>query len=470
MGAPRTLSVEIALGDGDCLFNAFALAISEKSVADKIKKPEAEFVSVLGKVLLPTVLNPTWDVVKLELIRRKNEDKEALQKALALSLRQLSIAQTKNPMSIKGRLHASESGKLLFAEMGEYFSQTLGGEQHKFISDVYGQHSFIKDKFLELYNAAVADPAREKFNGSLPKIALEDWWKTTGHAEFLTQMSLPGKWAGDLELASLAEGFGVNVEVVSKARQINHRVYDANGVLSEGLAVYFDALRDRGIITSDSIWKELSEKQVRERLDAIPDESLVKNYIVIKKPENNSPVPAEWTNETVEQLKARGLVASRRGKDVFTLDLKADEAIDNAFKRISKAEAINADMILIERKKVYRDDVPTIVLANENAIHWNNTINTVQDKRVATKKEFVATDVMREANQHVDEIFEALQQKEQTGQLSNADVIELFEKAFDHADKAVNDSNGDIGFFKTRFESKKQEVLTEVTTRVTRKP
>ena len=91
----KTLDGGHSLGDGNCAFNAFALAFCRPDILDKVEsqqEPGIAFKNFIEKVAEAFNIENNWQSVKQRLLEL---DKTTLQRKLAPILRKLAIEQAK---------------------------------------------------------------------------------------------------------------------------------------------------------------------------------------------------------------------------------------------------------------------------------------------------------------------------------------------------------------------------------------
>ncbi|MFZ2315271.1 MAG: OTU domain-containing protein [Gammaproteobacteria bacterium] len=167
-----------SLPDGNCLFNSFALGLLEiKQSGLPVSRTLKDFIEKNNDIFALT-------------------DPDAFQKRMAAVLRERAIALAYTHSAI----NKFELQIPLFVACDQYRSylDKLDKNKTSFDDDIFLQHQFIKDKFGEKY---------------LSKDSLIAWWQNEGYDLFLTEMKGNAKWAGDLELAELANYFDVNVNI-----------------------------------------------------------------------------------------------------------------------------------------------------------------------------------------------------------------------------------------------------------------
>jgi hypothetical protein len=394
--------VENALGDGNCAFNAFILGFSQRDVLNRIESqlrkdgispPDAKFKSFITKAAVALKTEATWDAVKRKIFDLRIEDKKQLQEKLAPVMRELAIEQSKNdaknvnehdePLKSAFQEYVLEERRKALPDKTkdmdddlrkaiEESKKTFEAEQRNrklLKDDIYDKHEFIKEEFKKIAGSDLAK-LTEKDIDAKQKTLLE-WWhkKDGGYQQFLTSMQEPGKWAGDLELAQLANYFGVNLD--AQLPGFTHHVHFDHGVLPVSIPQK-DELIARGVLEhplpSDKEMRILvSPREAQQRLDKVPDFDDVVVYIE-EHSENLGTRPifdtSKFSPECVAELQKRDVISFDSGVYRF--------AIANADKAYTLIDEIENKEDIITALDKKNKNLPTITLLHEGGNHWNN--------------------------------------------------------------------------------------------------
>ncbi|MDR3492927.1 MAG: hypothetical protein P4M12_12975 [Gammaproteobacteria bacterium] len=246
-----------AVGDGECAFNAFILGLKEIALSGKLDNVADEnykhFLFAFNKI---TTKPATWQAFKEFL---KTTASIELQKKLAYSLfRQFAILLIENKVGYTAKNHYASTLPLLKEALHTYAIMKLKHERMTFRNenDIFVME-FIKDKFENLIESKISrdeehryytltkkNPLSQEeqleinhliksFDSIITELQNNDltsWWELSGHSDFLIWMKQKAKWAGDLELAPLAEYFNVNLVV--KRMNIMHEMHFNYGRLN----------------------------------------------------------------------------------------------------------------------------------------------------------------------------------------------------------------------------------------------
>jgi hypothetical protein len=226
-----------ALPDGDCAYNAFALALCEQAVLKKLtadcispNTPDVLYAKFIKKVSdskefkdkVRDSKSVNWAVITSFLAKLRESDKKGLQQFLAPLLRELSIDLIKpdnKEAPYLAREHKNQTYPRLRDEFSNFLNCKATGRPTSLanIGDMFFTHTFIKEKFDELFDEKpiLTNVEKEK--------KLLNWWKDTGHSLFLTTMKQPSRgnterYAGDLELGVLAEYFQLNCGIIKQGK------------------------------------------------------------------------------------------------------------------------------------------------------------------------------------------------------------------------------------------------------------
>jgi|GEM_PF-6043344 len=325
-----------AEGDGECAFNAFILGLKQVALsgkldahADETYKSFFQFskeITLFSKEIALQSKDPskeitlpaTWAEFKKFLI---NTPTIELQKKLAFPLfRPFAISLIENQAGYTGAAHQSNTLPVLTSVFRNYVLTQLKQAQNIQVvnEDDLFNIPHIEAKFDELsvkilthvefvkfaarYKALMKKQKNskeqieldnlteqlERIIESVQKDALAPWWKTSGHTDFLNVMKQQEKWAGDLELAPLAEFFGVNLNI--KRREMTYVMHFDYGMLdaaelklsenSINRMIKLDLIDKSSVKPGVYRWLNIpSEQELDHRLDAVPDSDNVINYL-----------------------------------------------------------------------------------------------------------------------------------------------------------------------------------------------
>lgn len=430
MMIPRRLHqrwiTEKASADGNCAYNAAALALSETEMLDAIEanlsNPNAKLTEFIKLAAEALKVPPTWQTIKTSLIRLKQEKRfKQLEKALAPVLRKLSgmlITQQESKPYKEGRKQA------LLADFDNYISNALfktkiARDDIYNLAPISEKYDALAEEFkfenLEKYTALKSrkrrNPKEERefqrldheFELAIKALqeSLGTWWDKGGFQKFLTLMQEDGTWSGDLELVPLFQYFGVDFQVKA-ARFGDHpvEIYSARGVLLpteskldvpciqeiigrkivEGPGKNAVEIRQGNLALK---WPRISELELQQTLAAVPQIELVREALD-EEPEKYSRVPDELCeNETlIQQLQRRGVVTRRSTHWEFACDYTQKTQRDAALQRI--AACPQSDVILSQWRETYRQ-APTVTLENAFGSHWNH-VKLVTEMIAVTKR------------------------------------------------------------------------------------
>jgi hypothetical protein len=371
--------VEPTIGDGNCCFNAFALALTRRSVLGHPNFPDLSddhyFVMEASKALkLPSP--HTWAHLKKYLSSDlSHEFRHALQKILSPIFRAIAIKQFFNYPEEK-LAHQHATLVYLKEEFERYRDQRASlavddaGVDTRAIGDTYISHTFIRNKFAELFQANLNEVALDK--------AISTWWQTEGQNNFLDNLAIPARsasdhdsWAGPTELAPLGIIFGVNLEITAKNASQTYKMllHSANGKLPAAMtAEVAAALQHRNIIDdqNERNWSVFSEAELIARLNAVPNLDVILDDV--GKLKYRAPIPHTWDSVCVDELLARKLIAMDQQTKQFLLIVQPDQLVEHSTEYPHKNSVIKAYSTGPDR---YRS-APTIYLQNQDALHWSN--------------------------------------------------------------------------------------------------
>lgn len=367
---------EETLGEGNCAFNAFALALCAPQILYQIER------NILSQHLLPDVvfdrfihfvsaklnIKRTWHAVKAELSMMRNENKHLLQRILAPFLRQLSIDL------------AEEEYEVYYQQAFPVFMGTFHGYTKEYKrDDIYCKHDFIMNEFDSVNNLAISDSEKNRI--------IEAWWLTEGHRLFLHAMRQDGEWAGDLELARLAKYFDAVLEV-----ERGQTIYGIHGnfgyfpflhdnqeaksipAIDQYTVVAClysrDVIRSTELTTGDSdgfLFNIPSLREVYQRLGRIPNFDKVDSFI--KQQGRNlsgSEVP-NWSRDCKEALIARTVIGLSSTDKRYIFNVGAERAA------IHIREVPHYQTVIEICRKHYQIR-PLLVLNHCGENHWQNML------------------------------------------------------------------------------------------------
>ena len=147
---------ETTIGQGNCAFNAFALALCDPAVFSQIERSlqsanenaDGRFSQFIYSASETLRVDASWAAVKKELLRLHEADKHQLQNKIAPILRQLSIdiaVYSPDAVFLK-----SQTVVQLVSAYSDYQRNKLG-KQVTSPDDIFSRHSYITDKFYEVY-------------------------------------------------------------------------------------------------------------------------------------------------------------------------------------------------------------------------------------------------------------------------------------------------------------------------------
>ena len=396
-----------SLGDGNCAFNAFALAFCRPDILDKVEsqqEPDTAFKNFIEKVAKAFNIENNWQSVKQRLLEL---DKTTLQRKLAPILRELAIEQAKCDNQNRDEMFHS-----LYSTYRHYIykMEKLVVSQEQ--DDIYNAHPFIVKRFeafyqtlIEIFNNRNHDFFTNKkqynklmrkqnrteddnrtifeFDQKMDGYLMDDlrtWWKGEGYHTFFDHMEKNGKWAGDLELKQLGQYFNIPIVCCNPPYYHIHLAYGTiprlyNKDDNHGLPEFelqeedINQLVVRHIIDVPSKeQKQLSllsstELEINARLAAVPEYDEVSAFIDKNKAEavlEKQTVPSTWSVGCVHELIKRDIVDNKTKQFIVTSD--------EAKKRITGMK--HHEALSMVWKLCYRHSVPVIKLTNPD-IHWD---------------------------------------------------------------------------------------------------
>jgi hypothetical protein len=386
------LSVDESIGNGNCAFNSIVLGLSLRAIMEYIEEELRagadfhEFIKLASKAFQ---VRQNWSEIKARIFELRNSDKNQLQLLLSPVMRHLAIS-----LAEKDRLHFDRTKEPLTSAFRDYAHKRLGLPVPGVADDIYSRHPFIVNQFDTLFTALrheikdqhikVSPDNKQRIDAMIAILQeqLVQWWGVSGYEKFLHAMKFDGQWAGDLELSQLATYFKINLDVVR--RNFIYHIHDNTGtlpiadevqdyVLSEDEIVQ---LRDRSVVNR----RENGESELRllplfnlaelkARVTQVPEFEKVSAHVQSVPDLLGSPVPADWSSECIRELKKRSIVEKTDTGAKFVVEQGV------AVKRVCGMD--KAEKIASAWQAGYKTS-PTITLANERGIHWNNTKTKAQ--------------------------------------------------------------------------------------------
>jgi hypothetical protein len=300
------------------------------------------------------------------------------------------------------------------------------------------------------------------------KVAALQWWDKQGYKQFLQAMRMPinggrPKDAGYLELAPLGEYFGVTI--CARKKGVVKRttgpvgsdefslslIHNANGELSSLSEPERRELMARGVLQGNKL-ASMSLACVTARLNAVPQYSEVMEVIKTQ-PKQGANVPTSWTQATLKELQARGIVVLREQGYQFAINVNKETC------KARLGAMSNQAAILQAWQEAYHD-APVVVLQNLEGVHWEAVLpkGSVNRTNTSSTYENTISEEVRLANNAVSEIADVI---EENFAALNQSADTLFQKAFDSFSQSIVNPHGhalDAGF----FAAKKQAIITEI--------
>ncbi len=212
----QTLHFKSAIPDGNCAFNAFALSfravVLSGALDDKADVKYKDFLDQFPEA-------NTWAVFKDYLAKTESA---ALQTRLASLFRSLAIKQLENKTTLHAQHHQDSTFQAIVspAFRNVVLNKGMAGDDISTAAMIAKYHELkTKIKVISDVEAKIA---------KIQATQLAQWWKSEGHAQFLAKMKEETVWTGDLELAPLAEYFGINLKVI-KPDGMGHAIHIAYG-------------------------------------------------------------------------------------------------------------------------------------------------------------------------------------------------------------------------------------------------
>lgn len=312
-----------AEGGGNCAFNAFILGLKKVIDDDQLetKNPDVthhdfliEFNKSMGK-------EAKWSAFVAYM---RTTEQVRLQNELHRLFRQFSISLLRKKHGLHGQRHQETMFEsVVKGAFQNYILEQLGTPvlQTTFTKeDICARLSCVKTEFETIFKADFAsaefvrykelasvarDEAKEvEFNAlrvkldekiaNIQKTTLLDDWNKKLYTELLDAMAQEGAWAGDPELAALAEYFNVMVDVQrvhseSKTTMVHHIHYDHGQFDSQKLKepkiviprlVTLDIVDQAPVSLTSYRWKnDFDEKTLEKVLSKVPEHDVVESII-----------------------------------------------------------------------------------------------------------------------------------------------------------------------------------------------
>lgn len=385
---------EFTLGQGNCAFNAFTLALCDSAVFSQIERSlsaaneniDARFHQFIFAAAVSLDVDPNWAAVKKELLRLREHDKSTLQYKISPVLRQLTAdiaAYSPDAVFIKSGTVSQ------FVGTYHDYERKKMGKQVTAQDDMFSRHTFITDKFYEVYYGKEKDKLQRK------KI-IENWWWNEGYDKFLQEMRKDSVWAGDLELGRLAKYFNVVLEVIPEEGFL-YNIYGDYGYFpflddKVGREIPKNDRNDVIEILRTRMVVERGHEHVHEaginfsvsnlwniikRLEKIPNYKQVMEFMTQQSQLKGVIVP-QWPRACLDELIQRNVIGRHKnGKDyIFAVDT------NEALQRINEIPHIQAVSDICRK---YFKALPTLVL-HKSPDHWSNTLKIISPEELAAKK------------------------------------------------------------------------------------
>lgn len=381
---------ESTLKNGNCAFNAFALALTDEWVLHRIElslkydglDPNQRFAGFIRRATDVLKTEKDWYAVKSKMLSMRTNDVIALQKTMAPVFRAMAVKLAQDDAD--KIFHYLQTKEPLMSAFDEYcrLNMKLAVRNE---DDIFIRHGFIKYKFQQIYREQTDEVGQQKL--------LDNWWWSEGYNTFINEMGRDGVYAGDLELARLARYFNVVLKAVGD--QFEHIVYGVNGsfpflhgdaaknIPKQNIRDIMDCLYDREILMRD-VRTSSNDKSIEfsvditelgliaRRLKKIPEYERVSVFIGDHMDKlKGEAVPTDWPYVCIKELIQRNVISSVKnsGSYVFCMDAPgAAIAID---------EVPCRDEIMKICAENFREH-PLLVLYNPETNnpqtkHWENT-------------------------------------------------------------------------------------------------
>lgn len=399
-----------AIGDGNCAFNAFALGLTDLIVQGKFDEKKHPSISkeiteaVQNKIITLFKVNKildsnnlNWSSIKNYLSQQNTYEKQkAIQLLLAKPLRilayELNIANVQS--------YASATFESLSEEYERFIKNKFKSEIK--LGDIYTPCKPIRlefeRRFKEYFGNGKSEYSAEYLEKS--KAGLSVWWglneleSTIGVEAFLNYVKEDGKWAGDLELKTLANYFNINLNVMAK--RFNSKPYAVHfnyGVVTQQDEpdVFADEdllsiMQEREIIDqfagkkiSQINFLAIASKEELNRLLAdVPKFEEIIAYLYKHSDKDSIEVPNEFLIDPIKQVLIARSIIHYHAQDKIWIFNKAIELNSLPF-LLSAVEETKANIIRILYDKYYQHH-PVIELVNESATHWDCWAANIADR------------------------------------------------------------------------------------------
>lgn len=395
MASNRTYKIS-AIDDGNCAFNAFTLALFKSDFVNALNVKAAieqrnlnnEYGQFIQAVANALNIQADWKTISEHLIALRENDPGALQTKIAPIMRRLAID--------KLEVDSAYPHKTLNAFLSAFHNFVLQnyGLPVANPDDIYNRQAIITDEFAHIAENLLIgvndefdcerfsalrtnlDRTPEENNEyknlldeliTLHQSSLTNWWLQIGHKQFLQAMRKEGEWAGDLELAPLANYFGLNLDVKYHQTSNPHRIHHANGEIPANLdEEQKKQLIVRGIVDKPDdgsvVLKLLpmNEEEVVSRLNAVPQYDEVFAIISSAADLAHMEVPHHLSASCLTALRERGVI-NHQG-DAFTVNK------EEAASRIMQVPS--GDEILEAWQTNYNES-PIMTLLNPHGVHYD---------------------------------------------------------------------------------------------------
>lgn len=450
---------ETVLGDGNCAYNAFIVALTRPQIFEQIKDELEEHFIIDAACFFhkdgyrfiddPKILRE--QVIKtIQALRDENPKK--LQQLLAPLFRNIAI-------------QIASTNKKYQKMIEELFLSTIDiyGRTKDLNEDIFKYHYHILNKiykvcvgkqneakeqailFLHHYSPWAKPTLREmiyeacklKSEEEMDKIKEEllNWWRVgdvddvAGQQLFIMMMNQPGVWSGDLELAILAAYFRVNLCVNKSGLTKPLDLHFANGSLKDCKDLVLDEgqlnqLQLREIINNseEQFFYPLSKEDLIQRVSALPDEVIqnLRGFVLCHELKN-------ITDETIlAELQRRNLINK---KQIPTFDPADHESF------LARMEAIKDKDQIIQAWETHHKDRPTLYLANDLGIHWNSVYEGTLSKEEDQPSPQLSPQNTLQKNYKYKKAVISVKEVPWTGN----ETIDNFDEAFQRSCKLNND-------------------------------
>lgn len=386
---------EQTIGEGDCAFNAFTLALCDPAVFSQIErsiKSAGEDINLRFETFILHVsqtldVDAAWDAVKAELLRLHQDDKDKLQRSIAPIMRMLSINIART--SHDAVYLKSETVDKLVSVYNDYARKKTGKTVTN-QDDIFSRHRFITDKFYEIYWGQNKDKMDRRK-------AIENWWWNEGYDQFLDEMAKPKVWAGDLELARLAKYFNVVLNCVPDEGFLYniHGDYGYFPFLNDEIgkniprqdrAEVMELLHNRFVLAPghenvhqfgvNFLMTNLGH--ISRRLRKVPNDEQVTNFIQSQEKLKGQLAPAAWPTSCLDELIQRNVIGRNNDGKTFSFSVDANTALQC----IAEVPHYREIMKICGH---YFQSHPTLVL-HKSPDHWSNTLRIISPEEMAQQE------------------------------------------------------------------------------------